>query len=70
MLSEMNQSRVSILGSPKSRNPLNELFRASLQEKTGSSVDIFAQNRMNTIAYQPVNVGGDCFLNLFISVPT
>ena len=63
------QSRVSILGSPKSRNPLNELFRASLQEKTGSSVDIFAQNRMNTIAYQPVNVGGDRFLNLFISVP-
>ena len=63
------QSRVSILGSPKSRNPLNELFRASLQGKTGSSVDIFAQNRMNTIAYQPVNVGGDRFLNLFISVP-
>ncbi len=63
------QSRVSILGSPKSRNPLNELFRASLQEKTGSSVDIFAQNRMNTIAYQPVNVGGDRFLNLFIGVP-
>ena len=63
------QSRVSILGSPKSRNPLNEFFRASLQGKTGSSVDIFAQNRMNTIAYQPVNVGGDRFLNLFISVP-
>jgi signal transduction histidine kinase len=63
------QSRVSILGSPKSRNPLNELFRASLQGKTGSSVDIFGQNRMNTIAYQPVNVGEDHFLNLFISVP-
>jgi signal transduction histidine kinase len=57
------------LGSPKSRNLLDDLFRASLQGNTGSSIDIFAQKRMNTIAYQPVIVGGNHFLTLFINVP-
>jgi signal transduction histidine kinase len=63
------QSRLSTLGSPKSRNSLNELFRDSLQANTGSSIDIFAHNRMNTIAYQPVIVEGDHFLTLFINIP-
>jgi signal transduction histidine kinase len=63
------QSMLSTLGSPKSRNSLNELFRASLQGNTGSSIDIFAHNRMNTIAYQPVIVEGDHFLTLFINIP-
>jgi len=63
------QSSLSTLGSPKSRNLLDDLFRASLQGNTGSSIDIFAQKRMNTIAYQPVIVGGNHFLTLFINVP-
>jgi signal transduction histidine kinase len=63
------QSSLYTLGSPKSRNLLNDLFRASLQGNTGSSIDIFAQKRMNTIAYQPVIVEGNHFLTLFINVP-
>ena len=63
------QSRLSTLDSQKSRNSLNEIFKASLQGNTGGSIDVFAQNRMNTIAYEPVIVEGNHFLTLFINVP-
>ncbi|MBD0359552.1 MAG: sensor histidine kinase [Nitrososphaeraceae archaeon] len=63
------QSTLSTLLSPKSRNSLNELFKTSLQRNTGDSVDIFAQNRMNTIAYEPVIVNGNHFMTSFISAP-
>jgi Cache domain len=63
------QSMLSTLLSPKSRNSLNELFKTSLQHNTDGSTDIFAQNRMNTIAYEPVIVKGNHFMTSFISVP-
>ena len=63
------QSTLSTLLSPKSRNSLNELFKTSLQRNTDGSIDIFAQNRMNTIAYEPVIVKGNHFMTSFISAP-
>ncbi|HKG89464.1 MAG TPA: ATP-binding protein [Nitrososphaeraceae archaeon] len=63
------QSMLSTLLSAKSRNSLNELFKTSLQRNTDGSTDIFAQNRMNTIAYEPVIVKGNHFMTSFISVP-
>jgi signal transduction histidine kinase len=63
------QSRPSILGTQKSPNSLNVLFRDSLQSNTGGSMDIFAQDKMNTIAYEPVIVEGNHFLTLFIRAP-
>jgi signal transduction histidine kinase len=70
---EKFQSTLSALLSPKSHNSLNELFRTSLQDNRGGggdgSIDIFAQDRMNTIAYEPVIVKGNHFLTLFITAP-
>jgi hypothetical protein len=63
------QSRLSTLLSPKLHNSLNELFKTSLQRNTDGSIDIFAQNRMNTIAYEPVIVKGNHFMTSFISAP-
>ena len=63
------QSMLSTLLSAKSRNSLNELFKTSLQRNTDGSTDIFAQNRMNTIAYEPVIVKGNHFMTSFISIP-
>ena len=63
------QSMLSTLPSPKLHNSLNELFKNSLQRNTDGSTDIFAQNRMNTIAYEPVIVKGNHFMTSFISVP-
>lgn len=63
------QSRLSTLLSPKSRNSLNELFKTSLQRNTDGSIDIFAQNRMNTIAYEPIIVKENHFMTSFISAP-
>jgi hypothetical protein len=55
--------------SPKLHNLLNELFKTSLQRNTDGSIDIFAQNRMATIAYEPVIVKGNHFMTSFISAP-
>ncbi|HEX6028470.1 MAG TPA: cache domain-containing protein, partial [Nitrososphaeraceae archaeon] len=64
------QSTLSTLLSLKSRNSLNELFKTSLQQRnTDGSIDVFAQNRMNTIAYEPVIVKGNHFMTSFISAP-
>jgi hypothetical protein len=63
------QSMLSTLPSPKLHNSLNELFKNSLQRNTDGSTDIFAQNRMNTIAYEPVIVKGNHFMTSFISIP-
>jgi hypothetical protein len=63
------QSRLSTLLSPKLRNSLNELFKTSLQHNTDGSIDIFAQNRMNTIAYEPIIVKENHFMTSFISAP-
>jgi hypothetical protein len=63
------QSRPSILGTQMSPNSLNVLFRTSLHSNTGGSMDIFAQDKMNTIAYEPVIVEGNHFLTLFIRAP-
>jgi signal transduction histidine kinase len=63
------QSRLSTLLSPKLHNSLNELFKTSLQRNTDGSIDIFAQNRMNTIAYEPVIVKGNHFMTSFINAP-
>jgi signal transduction histidine kinase len=49
-----------------SRNLLNDLIRRSLQGYTGSA-DILINDKMNTIAYQPVLVNGKNFLTLYVS---
>jgi hypothetical protein len=61
------QSRLSTLVSPKLHNSLNELSKPSLQQRnTDDSIDIFAQNRMTTVAYEPVIVEGHHFMSSFI----
>jgi signal transduction histidine kinase len=60
------QSILSSLLSPESKNLLNGLVKESLQGNTGSE-DISVDKKMNTIAYQPVVIGGKNFLTLYIS---
>jgi signal transduction histidine kinase len=62
------QSAFSSMLSPQTKNSFNGLLRDSLSGNAGS-VDIFAQGKMNTIAYEPVKVNGKYFLTLFISAP-
>jgi signal transduction histidine kinase len=56
----------SSLHPPESKNLLNDLISKSLQGNTGSG-DILINDKMNTIAYQPVAVNGKNFLTLHIS---
>jgi signal transduction histidine kinase len=56
----------SSLHSSDSKNLLNDLIRDSLQGNTGSK-DIPINDKVNTIAYQPVAVNGKDFLILYIS---
>jgi len=56
----------SSLHSSDSKNLLNDLIRDSLQGNTGSK-DIPINDKVNTIAYQPVTVNGKDFLILYIS---
>ena len=60
------QSVLSSLLHPESKNLLNDLIKESLLGNTGSA-DILVNDKMNTIAYQPVVIGGKNFLTLYIS---
>jgi signal transduction histidine kinase len=62
------QSALSSTISSYSRNSLNELLKGSLQGNSGSG-DIYIQGRLNTIAYEPVVIGGKNFLTLYLSAP-
>jgi signal transduction histidine kinase len=62
------QSAFSSMLSPQAKTSLDNLLRDSLNGNAGSG-DIFAQGKMNTIAYEPVKVNGKYFLTLFISAP-
>jgi signal transduction histidine kinase len=62
------QSAFSSMLSSQAKYSLNNLLRDSLQGNAGSG-DIIAQNKVNTIAYEPVKVNGKYFLTLFISAP-
>jgi signal transduction histidine kinase len=59
------QSVLSSLLPPESKNLLNDLIKKSLQGNTGSG-DILINDKMNTIAYEPVVIGGKNFLTLYI----
>jgi signal transduction histidine kinase len=56
----------SSLQPPESKNLLIDLIKKSLEGNTGSG-DILINGKMNTIAYQPVVIGGKNFLTLYIS---
>src|SRR5215469_13873085 len=59
------QSGLSSLLSPESKNLLNDLIKKSLQGNTGSA-DIPINDKIYTIAYQPVVIGGKNFMTLYI----
>jgi signal transduction histidine kinase len=59
------QSGLSSLLPPESKNLLNDLIKKSLQGNTGSA-DISINDKMYTIAYQPVVIGGKSFMTLYI----
>ena len=59
------QSVLSSLLPPESKNLLNDQIKKSLQGNTGSA-DVLIKDKMNTIAYQPVVIGGKNFLTLYI----
>jgi signal transduction histidine kinase len=56
----------SSLHPSESKNLINDLIRDSLHGNTGSK-DIPINDKVNTIAYQPVSVNGKDFLILYIS---
>jgi hypothetical protein len=62
------QSTFSSVLSPQTKNSLNNLFETSLQGRIGSE-DIFAQGKMNTIAYEPVTLNGKYFLTSYTIAP-
>jgi signal transduction histidine kinase len=59
------QSGLSSLLPPESKNLLNDLIKKSLQGNTGSA-DIPINDKIYTIAYQPVVIGGKSFMTLYI----
>ena len=63
------QSALSSTLSSYSRNSLNELLKGSLQGNNSGSGDIYIEGRLNTIAYEPVVIGGKHFLTLYLSAP-
>jgi signal transduction histidine kinase len=63
------QSALSSTLSSDSRNSLDELLKGSLQGNNSGSGDIYIQGRLNTIAYEPVVIGGKHFLTLYLSAP-
>jgi signal transduction histidine kinase len=64
------QSTISSLLPVSSRVSLNKLVNASLKEsETGGTGDIYAQGKINTLAFEPVTLQGKHFLTLYISAP-
>jgi signal transduction histidine kinase len=62
------QSTISSLLTSKDKDSLNNLIRHSLLGGAGSG-DIFAQGKISTISYEPVNINGKFFLTLYIIAP-
>jgi hypothetical protein len=64
------QSTISSLLPVSSRVSLNKLVNNSLKESdTGGTGDIYAQGKINTLAFEPVTLQGNHFLTLYISAP-
>jgi signal transduction histidine kinase len=64
------QSTLSSLLPVSSRVSLNKLVNTSLKESdTGGTGDIYAQGKINTLAFEPVTLQGKHFLTLYISAP-
>jgi signal transduction histidine kinase len=61
------QSIISSLLPNSSKNLLNDLVHASLQQaNNGGMQDIYMQGRTTTIAYEPVTLQGNHFLTLYV----
>jgi len=64
------QSTISSLLPVSSRVSLNKLVNTSLKESDiGGTGDIYAQGKMNTLAFEPITLQGKHFLTLYISAP-
>ena len=64
------QSTISSLLPVSSRVSLNKLVNTSLKESDiGGMGDIYAQGKINTLAFEPVTLQGKHFLTLYISAP-
>lgn len=63
------QSMFSSNLSPSSRHSLNQIFNYSLRGNGSGVEDIYAQGRLNTIAYEPVSIKGKHFFTLYITAP-
>jgi signal transduction histidine kinase len=65
-----SQSTISSLLPVSSRVSLNKLVNTSLKESdTGGTGDIYAQGKINTLAFEPITIHGIHFLTLYISSP-
>ena len=61
------QSMISSLLPNSSKNLLNDIVHASLQQaNNGGMQDIYMQDRTTTIAYEPVTLQGKHFLTLYV----
>ena len=64
------QSTISSLLPVSSRVSLNKLVNTSLKESDiGGMGDIYAQGKINTLAFEPITLQGKHFLTLYISAP-
>ena len=64
------QSTISSLLPVSSRVSLNKLVNTSLKESnTGGTGDIYAQGKINTLAFEPITLQGKHFLTIYISAP-
>jgi signal transduction histidine kinase len=64
------QSTISSMLPVSSRVSLNKLVNTSLKEsEIGGASDIYAQGKLNTLAFEPVTLQGNHFLTLYISAP-
>ena len=64
------QSTISSLLPVSSRVSLNKLVNTSLKESdTGGMGDIYAQGKINTLAFEPITLQGKHFLTIYISAP-
>ncbi|MGA8484622.1 MAG: sensor histidine kinase, partial [Nitrososphaeraceae archaeon] len=64
------QSTISSLLPVSSRVSLNKLVNTSLKESDMAGMgDIYAQGKINTLAFEPITLQGKHFLTLYISAP-
>ena len=64
------QSTISSLLPVSSRVSLNKLMNTSLKDSdTGGMGDIYAQGKINTLAFEPITLQGKHFLTIYIGAP-